>query len=62
MKMSHFRVFIGGSAGSIEPVTTILSSLPADFNLIITRVIHSSGGTKISMNEAIASNCALTVH
>jgi len=59
--MSNLRVFIGGSAGSIEPITTILSSLPADFSLIITLVIHSSGGTKTSMNEAITSNCALTV-
>ncbi len=61
VSMSDFRVFIGGSAGSITPITTILSSLPDDYNLIITLVIHSSGGTKTSMNEAIASNCALTV-
>jgi len=61
MRMSDFRIFIGGSAGSIEPITTILSSLPADFNVIITLVIHSSSGTKTSMVEAIASNCALTV-
>jgi len=61
VKMSDFRVFIGGSAGSIAPITTILSSLPVDFNLIITLVVHSSGGTKTSMREAIASNCRLTV-
>jgi len=59
--MSDFRVYIGGSAGSIAPIITILSSLPADFNLIITLVIHSSSETKISMREAIASSCTLTV-
>jgi len=59
--MSNLRVFIGDSAGSIEPITTILSSLPADFSLSITLVVHSSGGTKTSMNEAIASNSPLTV-
>jgi len=59
--MPNFRVFIGGSAGSISPITTILSSLPADFNLIITLVVHSSGGNKTSMPEALASSCALKV-
>jgi len=59
--MSDFRVFIGGSAGSISPISTILSSLPADFNLIITVVIHSSADSKTSMTETLANNCILTV-
>ena len=59
--MSDFRVFIGGSAGSIAPIKTILSSLPTDFNLIITLIIHSSGDNNTSMIEAIASCCTLTV-
>jgi len=59
--MPDFRIFIGGSAGSISPITTILSSLPTDFNLIITVVIHSSGISKTSMSDAIASSCPLTV-
>lgn len=59
--MPSFSVFIGGSAGSISPIITILSSLPADFKLIITLVVHSSGCDKTSMPEALASSCALTV-
>ncbi len=59
--MSDFRVFIGGSAGSIAPISSILSSLPADFNMIITVVIHSSADSKTSMTEALANNCKLTV-
>jgi two-component system chemotaxis response regulator CheB len=60
IRMANFRVFIGGSAGSIAPITTILSSLPADFNLIITIVIHSSGINKSSIPDAITSCCPLT--
>jgi len=59
--MSDYRVFIGGSAGSIAPIITILSSLPADFNLIITLVIHSGMDNDISMSEALANHSALTV-
>jgi len=59
--MSDFRVFIGGSAGSISPIATILSSLPIEFNLIITVLIHSSGDKSASMSKAIASLCALPV-
>ena len=59
--MSDYRVFIGGSAGSIAPVITILSSLPADFNLTITIVIHSGTDSKVSISEILANHSALTV-
>ncbi len=61
VRMSDYRVFIGGSAGSIAPIITILSSLPADFNLIITLVIHSGIDNDTSMSEALACHSALTV-
>jgi len=59
--MSDFKVFIGGSAGSIAPITSILSSLPADFNMIITIVIHSSIDSKTLLSETLANNCDVTV-
>jgi len=60
--MPDFKVFIGGSAGSITPILTILSSLPPDFNLIITLVIHSGTSNTTPMSEVLATNCTLTVH
>jgi len=59
--MPDFKVFIGGSAGSIAPILTILSSLPPDFNLIITLVIHSGTNSTTPMSEVLATKCALTV-
>jgi len=59
--MSNFSVFIGGSAGSIAPLITILSRLPANFSPSITLVIHSNEDSKNAMTEVIANNCPLTV-
>ena len=59
--MSDFRVFIGGSAGSIAPLISILSRLPANFSPGITLVIHSNEDSKSTMTDVIANNCPLTV-
>lgn len=59
--MSDFKVFIGGSAGSIAPLIAILSRLPADFSPTITLVIHSNENSRNTMTEVMANNCALTV-
>jgi len=59
--MSDFSVFIGGSAGSIAPLISILSRLPANFSPSITLVIHSNEDSKSTVTDVIANNCPLTV-
>lgn len=59
--MSKYKIFIGGSAGSIMPIISILSSLPIDFKPTITIVVHSNTSHKALMPEVVANCCALKV-
>ncbi|KGJ93948.1 chemotaxis protein CheB [Colwellia psychrerythraea] len=54
-------VFIGGSAGSLAPITQILSNLPDNFYLPITMVIHRSTQSDASLIDHFSDLSKLKV-
>lgn len=54
-------VVIGGSAGSIDPLTTILSALPTDFNTPVIVVLHISPTSKSMLSEVLSATTKLKV-
>ena len=54
-------VVIGGSAGSVDALSSILSSLPAAFPVPVIAVIHIPPDTKSLLPEILQTHCALIV-
>lgn len=54
-------VVIGGSAGAIEALLTILPSLPSDFSLPILTVVHLPPNETSLLPEIFAQRCRLAV-
>lgn len=55
-------VVIGGSAGSVGPLRTILSSLPPDFPAAIVIVLHVPSDSTGIFNTVAAASASLPVH
>ncbi|MBW9117372.1 chemotaxis protein CheB [Rhizobium cauense] len=53
-------VVIGGSAGSIKPLTSVLGRLPTDLKAAVIVVIHVPSGS-LGVYSAVASGCPLPV-
>jgi two-component system, chemotaxis family, protein-glutamate methylesterase/glutaminase len=54
-------IVIGGSAGAIEALCTILPSLPADFSLPLVAVLHQHPQRLSVLTSVLAARCALRV-
>jgi two-component system, chemotaxis family, protein-glutamate methylesterase/glutaminase len=54
-------VVIGGSAGAIDALTTILPALPREFPLPIALVIHLAPTGRSHLPELLGTRCELTV-
>lgn len=61
MKCSNEAVVIGGSAGSIEALITILMPLPSHFTAPIIVVLHIASDAKTLLPEILASTCSLKI-
>jgi two-component system chemotaxis response regulator CheB len=57
----HGAVVIGGSAGSLPALLTIVSRLPAGFSLATIVVVHLPPGAPSGLARALAPVCALPV-
>ena len=55
-------IVIGGSAGSFQGITKILSSLPKDFSLPIVMALHRLKHVRHGFVEALSIKSALPVH
>jgi two-component system chemotaxis response regulator CheB len=56
----HDIVLLGGSSGSLEPLRTILSALPADFPASVFVVVHLAAG-QLRPHAALAQHSALPI-
>lgn len=54
-------IVIGGSAGTVEALVTILPALPAGFSIPIALVVHISPAGPSLLPDVLASRCALVV-
>lgn len=54
-------IVIGGSAGGLAALSTVLSALPADFQLPIAAVLHVPPTRRALLAEVLAMRCALAV-
>jgi two-component system chemotaxis response regulator CheB len=54
-------IVIGGSAGGLSALSTLLSGLPADFRLPIAAVLHVPPTRHAMLAEVLAARCALAV-
>lgn len=61
MREQGKAVVIGGSAGGMRALSTILSALPADFAMPIAIVLHVHEGSSGYLATYLDNNCALRV-
>jgi two-component system chemotaxis response regulator CheB len=54
-------VVVGGSAGAVEALRTVLTGLPHDFHAAVLVVIHISPSGPTRLPEILQRGCALTV-
>ncbi|HEY6560274.1 MAG TPA: chemotaxis protein CheB [Polyangiaceae bacterium] len=54
-------IVIGGSAGGLSALSTLLSGLPADFRLPIAAVLHVPPTRHAMLAEVLAGRCPLAV-
>jgi two-component system chemotaxis response regulator CheB len=54
-------VVVGGSAGSLDPLLTILERLPRPFGMPIAVVVHTPKGPPSGLVEALSHRCPLPV-
>lgn len=52
---------IGGSAGSLEPIIAIISSLPSPLQLAVVVILHRKPGLDSSLHHLLAAKTALPV-
>lgn len=62
MRGNHTEaIVIGGSAGGLSALSTILSGLPADFPLPIAAVLHVPPTRRALLAEVLSTRCSLAV-
>ncbi|MCW7541573.1 chemotaxis protein CheB [Aquabacterium sp. A7-Y] len=54
-------VVIGGSAGGVDAITTLLAALPADFGAPLLVVLHIPANRPSHLTQLFAARCALPV-
>lgn len=54
-------IVIGGSAGGLSALSTILRGLPADFRLPIAAVLHVPPTRRAMLAEVLATHCSLAI-
>ena len=59
--MSYRYIIIGGSAGSFQTVTNILSSLPKDFNIPVFLCLHRLKHIRTGFVEALSIKSAIKI-
>src|SRR5688572_16892242 len=58
----HDIIVIGGSAGSLEPLSEIISQLPRDIPASVFVVLHSSPGGSGLLPQILKRRSALVIH
>jgi len=61
MKRATEAIVVGGSAGALDALSTILPALPGDFPIPIAVVMHVSPDGATLLAPVLASRCALAV-
>lgn len=60
-QISARAIVIGGSAGSVDALTTILSALSAEFSVPIIAVVHIPPDSKSLLAEILQPKCLLII-
>lgn len=61
LQSADFLFVVGGSAGSIEPLKTLLCSVPKDFKFAIACCVHLPAGHKSLLPEIFRDICSVRV-